>query len=99
MNKVSNILYIIYIILTFIFFIKFSKANVNLGHCEKGTRVAILEDKSNITFACIDCPEGQYTSYKNKKIVLYCENCPAGSSSYGKDILINNFLSTIFQLE
>lgn len=93
MNKVSNILYIIYIILTFIFFIKFSKANVNLGHCEKGTRVAVLEDKSNITFACIDCPEGQYTSYKNKKIVLYCENCPAGSSSYGKDILINNFLS------
>ena len=93
MNKVSNILYVIYLLLIFIFLIKFVKTKINLGHCEKGTRVAVLEDKSKISFACIDCPEGQYTSYNSKKLALQCEKCRSGSSSYGHDILINNFLS------
>lgn len=93
MNDVSNILYIIYVILTFIFFINIAQAKISLSHCEDGTRVVSLEDKSNITFACIECPEGQYTSYNSKKIILQCDKCPSGSSSYKNDIIINNFLS------
>ena len=93
MNKVSNILYFFNAILTFIFWIKFAQAKINFGHCVKGTRLTVLEDKSKISFACIDCPEGQYTSYNSKKLALQCEKCSSGSSSYGHDILIHNFLS------
>ena len=73
--------------------IQIIKSQYTINHCKNGKRTVILKNNSNITLSCIDCPEGEYTSFNEKENNFKCDKCPSGTSNYKNDIIINNFLS------
>ena len=89
----KNIIIIFNIILIIISLLQISHSKYILHHCNNGQRTVLLENNSNLTLSCIDCPEGKYTFFDEKKKNFQCQKCVEGSSGNKNDILINNFLS------
>ena len=83
-------------LLFFLFLIQFIHCQNSLSHCENGTRILISQQTKNLSFSCIDCPEGEFTYYDDKEKKLKCEKCPNGSSNNKNDIIINNFMDKDF---
>ena len=90
MNKNGNK----FLILLFILFFLINKIGADniINHCENGKREIFLNNNQSITLSCIDCKEGEYTSYNEEEKKFECKKCQSGSSNYKNDILINNFL-------
>ena len=70
----KNIIIIFNIILIIISLLQISHSKYILHHCNNGQRTVLLENNSNLTLSCIDCPEGKYTFFDEKKKIFNVKN-------------------------